>query len=166
MLFNIPTPRRLGRLKFRLVLIILHGLPRVVHPVQGWEWRILGKGRHTPDITNFCSWKISIEYHESSRLRPIPVKFYRVPAGSSANLGFSLLCTTKTAKCVAARRDSRLSSGYDESSASTSFFNSNIAYLQNTVVIIRDYIRICLARLTVRSCDYHQLHPERDVSYI
>ena len=57
-----PYAKTVRRTEFRLVSTILQGLPRVVQPVQRWEWRILRKGNHwyTPDITNFRSWKITV----------------------------------------------------------------------------------------------------------
>jgi hypothetical protein len=55
---------------------------------------------------------------------------YGVPAGSSASLGFNLLCTTKIPNWVAERKASRSDSGYDKSSCSTSFFSSDNAYLR------------------------------------
>ena len=55
-----PYAKAVRRTDFRLVSTTLQSLPRVVQPVQGWERRIPRKGSHTPDVTNFSSWKITV----------------------------------------------------------------------------------------------------------
>ncbi len=114
-------------------------------------------GELSPDIVHVRAGIVSTTYDQSGEGQRGPGKeTHGRSEGSTPSLGLTLLCTTNTANFV--RWASRSDSGRARSSFSTSFCNSDTAYLTNGL-IIRYLLSHATNLLTGVFCESHRFRP-------